>query len=320
MKAVRVHQFGDPSVLKLEDVADPVAGAGEVLVRVRASGVNPVDTYVRAGTYPALPPLPYITGTELAGEIVAGPRKGERIFAAGTTGPRNTGCHAELAVVADAMAHRLPDHLSFAEGAAIPVAFGTAYRALVDRGLLLPGQTVLIHGASGGVGNAATQIASTLGATVIGTASTDEGRQAAINAGAKYVFNHKDANYREQIKQATLGGKGVDLIIEMLANVNLDHDLDLLIPGGRVVVVGSRGKVEIDPRKTMGQEKTIAGMTLWGGGEAGLRRTYTAIGALLARKAIKPIVGVELTLADAAKAHELVLRSGREVGKIVLLS
>lgn len=317
MKAVRVNGFGPPNVLKVEDVPDAVAASGEVLVRVKASGVNPVDTYIRSGAYPVLPSLPYTPGGEFAGEIVSeGPRKGERVFGLGV--PRSQNCHAELIAVPDDRAFRLPDHLSFAEGASIGIAFATAYRALVDRGNLKPGETVLIHGASGGVGNAAVQIASAYGAAVVGTASTADGQQSVRDAGAAHVFDHKDADYREQIKKA-LGGRGPDLIIEMLANVNLDHDLDLLAPGGRVVIVGSRGRIEIDPRKTMGQEKLILGMTLWGGGEPGIARAFAAIGALLERKAVRPIAGVELSFADAPKAHELVMQNGRDVGKIVLV-
>lgn len=317
MKAIRVHQFGGPEVLKFEDVPDPLAKPGELLVRVRAVGVNPADTYARTGTYAVKPELPYIPGSELAGEVVDGARKGERVFALGTAGPRLTGACAELAAVKEEDAYRLPEHLSFAQGAAIPIAFGTAWRALFDRGRLQAGQSVLIHGASGGVGTAAVQIASAHGATVIGTASTNAGQKLVREAGAAQVFNHKDANYRDQIRSAT-GGKGVDLVIEMLANVNLDHDLDLLAPGGTVVIVGNRGRIEIDPRKTMAKESTIAGMTLWGGGDAALRRAFAGIHALLARRVFLPIVGSEVPLQHAARAHEEVMQDG-STGKIVLI-
>lgn len=316
MKAIRIHQFGGPDVLTLEDVPNPVAKDGELLIRVRAAGVNPVDTYVRKGTYAIKPDLPYTPGGELAGEIVDGPRKGERIFAHGTAGPRLTGACAELAVVREADAYRLPDHLSFAQGAAIPVAFGTAWRALFDQGHLQAGQSVLIHGASGGVGTAAAQIASVYGAIVIGTASTPAGQQLVRECGASHVFNHRDVAYQDQIKAAT-HGKGVDLIIEMLANVNLDHDLDLLAPGGSVVIVGSRGRIEIDPRKTMAKESNITGMTFWGGGEAALRRAFAGLTALLDRKAITPFVGSEFALRDVAVAHERVMQDG-SAGKIVV--
>lgn len=316
MKAIVIQAFGGPEVLEYEEVPDPVAGAGQVLVRVRAVGVNPADTYARTGTYAVKPSLPYIPGSELAGEIVTGPRRGERIYALGTVGTRLTGACAELAVVKDQDAFPLPDHLTFSQGAAIPIAYGTAWRALYDRGHLKPGQTVLVHGASGGVGTAAVQIAAVHGATVLGTASTPEGQTIVRESGAASVFNHRDADYRDEILRAA-GGKGVDLILEMLANVNLDHDLDLLAPGGTVVVIGNRGRVEIDPRKTMGKETQIAGVTLWGGGEAALQRAFAGINALLARKALRPVVGTEIPLREASRAHREVMENG-SAGKIVL--
>lgn len=318
MKAIVIHQFGGPDVLKLQDVPDPIGGDGLLLVRVRAVGVNPAETYVRDGKYPALPSLPFIPGTELAGEVAEGPRKGERVFALGTAGPRMTGTYAELAVVRDQQAHSLPEHLSFEQGAAVPVAYGTAWRALHDRGAVVAGQTVLVHGASGGVGSAVVQLATAAGATVIGTASTDAGRAAVIEDGASLVVNHREDGYREQIRAFT-DGRGVDLIIEMLANVNLDPDLDLLAPGGTVVVVGNRGRTELDPRKTMATELNIRGMTLWGAGEAAFPRIFAGIGALLARRAITPRVARSFPLAQAAEAQRAVMAEAGRSGKIVLV-
>jgi NADPH:quinone reductase len=315
MKAILVTAFGGPDVLSYADVADPTPGPGEMLIRVRASGVNPVDTYVRSGAYGAFAGKPpFIAGTELAGEVVEGPREGERVYAAQTAGLRNTGAHAELAVVKHAWT--IPEHLSFEEAAAIPVAYGTAYRALVDRGGMKAGDVVLIHGASGGVGQAATQVARALGATVIGTASTDAGKAAATDAGANHVFDHSQPGYLEQVRTAS--ARGIDLVIEMLANVNLDHDLDLLSPGGRVVIVGSRGRVEIDPRKTMGKETDIRGMTLWGGGDDGLDRAFKAVNDLFASRRLWPAVAQTFKLADAALAQKRVMESG-STGKLVLV-
>lgn len=317
MKAIRVHAFGGPENLKFEDVPDPHVPDGAMLVRVGAVGVNPVDVYVRSGTYGAVVEPPYIPGIELAGEVVEGPGRGRRVFALGTIGPRHTGCYASLAVVRQQDAFDLPEHLSFAQGAAVPVTYGTAYRALFDRANAKPGETVLIHGASGGVGTAAVQLASAHGCVVIGTASSDAGRTVVRSCGASHVFNHRNAGYMEQVRAAT-AGRGVDVIIEMLANVNLDNDLDLLAPGGRVVVVGNRGRIEIDPRKTMGKESSVTGVMLWGGGEAALRRAYAAIAAGLRVRSLVPIVGAELPLAEAAKAQELVMQDGK-VGKVVLI-
>ena len=315
MKAVRVHAFGGPDVLRVESIADPVATDSQVLVQVAASGVNPVDTYIRAGTYPMLPALPYTPGVEFAGTIVDGPRAGERVM--GLSIPNATNANAEWVAVPSARAIRFPDRLSFAEAATMPVAFATAYRALVSRGGVKPNELVLVHGASGGVGQAAVQMARASGATVIGTASTEIGRQAVLAAGAAHAFDHRDPHYRDAMKRSL--GQGFDLIIEMLANVNLDHDLDLLAPGGRVVIVGSRGRIEIDPRKTMGQEKSIIGMTMWGGGEAGMASAFEAFGAMLERQAIWPLDAVRLPFADAARAHTLVMTSGRDTAKVLLV-
>lgn len=318
MKAIVIHAFGGPEVLRYQDVPDPIGGDGLLVVRVRAVGVNPAETYVRDGKYATLPALPFIPGTEFAGEIAEGPRKGERIFALGTAGPRMTGTYAELAVVHKRFAYPLPDHLSFEQGAAVPVAYGTAWRALHDRGALVANETVLIHGASGGVGSAAVQLAAAAGATVIGTASTKEGRDAVKADGAALVVNHREVGYREQIKHFT-GGRGVDLVVEMLANTNLDHDLDLLARGGRVVIVGSRGRVEIDPRKTMQGELDVRGMTLWGAGDDAFPRLFAGVGALLARRAITPRVAKAYPLAQAGEAQRAVMSDAGRSGKIVLV-
>jgi NADPH2:quinone reductase len=316
MKAIRIHEFGGPDVLRYEDVPDPIAHEGEWLVRVRAVGVNPVDTYVRSGTYGAAIALPYIPGTEISGEIVEGPAAGRRVFCLGTSGPRHTGCYAELATVKPSDAYELPAHLSFEQGAAVPVAYATAYRGLFERGSLQPGQTVLIHGASGGVGAAAVQLASACGAIVLGTASSEVGREQVKRDGAAAVFDHKSPDYMNDIARHT-AGRGVDLVLEMLASTNLDRDLDLLAQGGRVVIVGSRGRIEIDPRKTMARETSVTGVMLWSGGDASLRRAFAAIEAGLANRSLRPVVGDVFDLKDAAKAHERIMQNASR-GKVVL--
>jgi NADPH:quinone reductase len=319
MRAIQVHQFGPPSVMRYDVVSDPKPAAGQVLVKVKAAGVNPVDTYVRDGTYGVQMPLPYIPGSELAGDVVEGPADwvGKRVFALGTAGPRLTGCYAELAVCNVAELYELPAAYSYSQGAAVPVAYGTAWRALFDRGRAEPGQLVLIHGASGGVGTAAAQLAAGRGCVVFGTASSERGRKLARDCGCAEVVDHKSHGYAQDLLAFTKG-RGFDVIIEMLANVNLDRDLDLLAPGGTVVVVGNRGRIEIDPRKTMGKECNITGIALWAGGQSALQRAFAGISAKLKTGAINPIVGAELPLATAAKAHELVMQDGSH-GKVVLL-
>ena len=319
MKAIRVHQFGGPDVLTYEDVADPKPGPGEVLVRLNAAGVNPVETYVRSGNYAALPPLPYTPGGEGAGVIEAlGPdvvelKAGQRVWLSAAT----PGSYAEKCTAHADHVHALPDSLSFEQGAALNVAYVTAYRALFDRGEVKPGDTVLVHGATGGVGLAAVRIAAHHGAIVLGTGGTDAGRALATAAGATETFDHKTPDYLDRIKAAT-ANRGVDVVIEMLANVNLDKDLGLLAPHGRVVVIGNRGRVEIDPRQMMPKETDVRGVTYGGGGPAAVLKALAAVQAHVVAGAYVPHVGTTFPLADAAKAHEAVMSGGGARGKVVL--
>ena len=323
MQAIVIRQFGGPEVLTLEDRPDPAPGKAQVLVGVRAVGVNPVDTYIRTGTYASVPPLPYTPGSdgagvvEAVGELVGALAPGDRVYFSGTATGRATGAYASLAVCETSQVFRLPERLSFAQGAAIGVPYATAYRALVSRAAARPGESVLVHGASGGVGIAAVQIARTLGLTVFGTAGTPEGLELVRSQGAHHALDHHSSDYLDYIRELT-GGRGVDVIVEMLANVNLDRDLGLLAPHGRVVVVGNRGRIEIDPRQTMGKESAILGMVLWAATAGEMETVHAAIGEGFARGTLTPVVARELPLKDAAKAHELVLTPGAR-GKIVLV-
>jgi NADPH:quinone reductase len=323
MKAIRVHQFGDPSVMKLEDSPDKAPDAGQVLVEVKAAGVNPVDTYIRSGQYAALPPLPYTPGSDAAG-IVAGVgsgvhecKTGDRVYISGTIDGRAYGSYAQRALCTIDQVHQLPSHVSFSEGAGVGVPYVTAWRALFDKGRALPGETVLIHGASGGVGTAAVQMASAAGLRVIGTAGTERGRQLAREQGAHEVLDHSAAGYEKDVL-AKSGGRGVDLIIEMLANVNLVRDLDLIAKRGRIIIVGNRGAIELNPRAIMGKDATIVGFTNWNALPAELAIAHAAIVAGMERCGYKPQVGNELPLADASRAHGDVLKPG-SYGKIVLI-
>lgn len=318
MKAILVRQFGDPDVMTLENLPDPKPGPGQVLIRVKAVGVNPVDNYIRSGAYARKPALPYTPGTDIGGvveAVVSGSSRlkaGDRVYAYAVNG----GC-AELAVCDEAQAVRLPDGVSFQQGAAIGVPYATAWRALFHRAQARPGETVLVHGASGGVGTAAVQLARAHGMRVIGTAGTPEGLSLVRQQGAHDVLNHRDAEYLQQLMPLT-GGRGVDVILEMLANVNLDRDLEVLAIHGRVVVVGNRGRVEIDPRKAMGKDGTILGMTLFNATPSDLQEIHAGLAAGLENGTLKPIIGKELPLADAPKAHQAVMESGA-FGKIVLI-
>jgi NADPH2:quinone reductase len=322
MKAVRVHAFGGPEVLMLDELPDPKPGSNQVLMRIRAAGVNPVDTYIRNGKYASLPSLPYIPGTDAAGTVegvgegVAKWEVGDRVYcdrpAAGY------GSYATHALVEANHLHPLPENISFAQGAALNVPYGTAYRALFHRAHPKPGETVLVHGATGGVGLATVQLAVAHGCVVIGTGGTERGRQLVLKQGAAHAFDHKSKDYLDQIMKLT-NGVGVNVIIEFLANVNLDKDLGVLAKFGRVVIVGNRGRVEIDPRQTMGKESSILGMNYWAGGESAVNEAQTAIVAGVKSGALKPVVDREYPLAEAAKAHEDVMDEGSH-GKIVLIT
>jgi NADPH2:quinone reductase len=321
MKAIVVREFGGAEVLVLEDVPSPLPAPGQVLVRVQAAGVNPVDTYVRSGTYAIKPTLPYTPGRDLAGTVeavgagVTAVAPGDRVYSDGVGD--TSGSYAALAVCEAAHVHRLPERISFAQGAAIGVPYGTAWRALFFRAKVTAGETVLVHGASGGVGIAAVQIARAHGLTVIGSAGTPEGLALVREQGAHVTVDHGDPDYVDAIRETT-GGAGVDVVLEMLANVNLDRDLDLLAMRGRVVVIGNRGRVEIDPRKAMGRDAAILGMNIFNSPTSELASAHAGIGAGLDAATLRPIVGRELPLGEAGAAHIAVMASGA-LGKIVLV-
>lgn len=318
MKAIRVHEFGGPDCMRLEEVPDPLAGSDQVVVRVHAAGINPVDTYIRSGIHAVRPKLPYTPGMDAAGVVeavgmnVSGFSVGDRVYTAGTV----SGAYAELALCEAAQVHRLPPSVTFAQGAAVNVPYVTAYRALFGRAQARPGETLLVHGASGGVGIAAVQLARSHGLFVIGTGGSEEGRRLVTEQGAHQVFDHHAEGYLDEIVKLT-EGRGLDVILEMLANVNLGHDLKALGRGGRVVVIGNRGTVEINPRDAMARDASILGMTLMNAQEAELVSIHAALVAGLENGTLRPIIGQEMPLAEAARAHEAVMQPGA-YGKIVL--
>lgn len=319
MKAIQVHQFGGPEVLVLHEIPTPKPGPGEVLVRVRAAGVNPYDTYMRNGTYAIKPPLPYTPGSDAAGIVEAvGPgvvkvKSGDRVYTAKTI----TGAYAEYALALESQVYPLPEKISFAQGAGLWVPYGTAYTALHHHAAARAGETLLIHGASGGVGIAAVQFARSQGLTVMGTAGTQRGLDLVKKEGAHRAFDHTKAGYAEEISKAT-GGKGVDVILEMLANVNLATDLKLLALRGRAIVIGNRGEITINPRELMGRRAMVRGFTLWAATDQESAEIHAAIAAGLENGTLRPIVGKELPLKDAPQAHQDVMAPGA-FGKIVLV-
>jgi NADPH2:quinone reductase len=323
MKAICIHTFGEPEVMQLEEVPDPQPGPGQVVVRVHAVGVNPVETYIRSGIYPK-PPTPYTPGNDGAGVIAAvGPdvtqvAVGDRVYIAGSL----SGTYAEKSLCLAARVHPLPQQASFAQGAAINVPYGTAYHALLQRARALPGESVLVHGASGGVGIAAVQLACAAGMTVIGTAGTERGRHLVLEQGAQHVLDHSAPGYLEQVLGLT-GGRGVDVILEMLANVNLGNDLNVLARGGRVVTIGNRGPgnqgtATINPRALMSRDAAILGIALGNASEREAASMHAAFFSGLTNGSLHPVIGQEFPLAEAAKAHHAVIEA-RAYGKIVLI-
>jgi NADPH2:quinone reductase len=319
MKAIQVHQFGGPEVLALHEIPTTKPGRGEVLVRVHAAGVNPYDTYMRNGSYAIKPPLPYTPGSdaagvvEAAGEGVTKVKPGDRVYTARTI----TGAYAEYTLALESQVYPLPEKVSFAQGSALWVPYGTAYTALHHHAGVRAGETLLVHGASGGVGIAAVQMARARGLAVIGTAGTQKGLDLVRKEGAHHVFDHTKPGYAEELHKVT-GGRGFDVILEMLANVNLATDLKLLAQQGRVIVVGNRGEIIINPRELMGRRASIRGFTLWAVTESEAAEIHAGIGAGLENGTLRPIIGKELPLKDAPQAHVDVLAPGA-FGKIVLL-
>ncbi len=323
MKAIRAHAFGGPDVLRSDDIPEPAPGPGQVRVRLHAVGVNPYDTYMLTGTYAIKPPLPYSPGADGAGVVeatapdVTGVAVGDRVYTGGTADHQSYGAYREVVLCTVDQVHPLPERVSFAEGAAVHVPCLTAHVAL-ERATPRGGDVVLVHGASGLVGLAAVQMARAAGLTVIGTAGTDDGLALVTAAGAHHAVDHRDPAHVDRVQTLT-SGRGPDVILEMLANVNLDHDLTMLAPRGRIVIIGSRGRIEIDPRKIMSKHAVVTGLALWGLAAEEVRRGHEALGRALASGALRPVVGTELPLAEAAEAHRRVMAPGAR-GKIVLLT
>ena len=319
MKAIQVHQFGGPEVLKIEEIPAPKPAAGQVLVRIHGAGVNPYDTYMRSGAYAIKPPLPYTPGSDAAGTVEASGsgvtkvKPGDRVYTARTV----TGAYAEYALTLESQVHRLPANISFAQGAGLWVPYGTAYFALFHSAHARASETVLVHGASGGVGIAAVQIARAMGLTVFGTAGTQKGLDLILKEGAHQAFQHTKTGYLDEIMKAT-GGKGVDIILEMLANVNLANDMKLLATNGRVIVIGNRGEITINPRDLMSRRASVRAFTLWAVTETEEADIHAGIIAGLENGTLRPVVCKEMPLADAPRAHKEILESGAH-GKIVLV-
>jgi NADPH:quinone reductase-like Zn-dependent oxidoreductase len=340
VRAVVITEHGGPEVLRVERRPDPTAGPGQIRVAVRAAGVNFADLMARSGVYPDAPPPPCVVGYEVAGEVdgvgegVDGFAVGDRVIA-GT----RFGGYAELVAVDAGQAIPLPAALSFEQGAAFAVNYATAYAALVIMGGLKPGERVLIHAAAGGVGIAATQIATGIGAEVFGTASA--AKHAAIRAqGVEHAIDYRTHDFAVEAMRAS-GGVGLDLIIDAVGPSSFRKDYAILRPGGRLVMYGlsevQTGETRNLPAvvrslarmplatmpwwkslQMMSENKGVFGLNMlkWWDDE-GLDRVLEPLRDGLERGAFVPVVAASFPFERAAEAHRF-LGERRNVGKVVL--
>lgn len=323
MRAVRVQRFGGPEVLQVDCQAPlPEVGEDQVMVRVIFAGINPVETYIREGQYSRLPELPYCPGTDAAGYVqqtgrrVTSLKVGDRVFVSGNSSfSNNSGSYAQFVVTDATYVFPLHPRLTFAQGASLGVPFFTAYKALILRARTKPGETVLIHGASGAVGTAAVQIARALGANVVGTAGTKDGMDVVTRCGAHHVFNHNHKSYEKKMVDH-IGC--FDVIIEHLANINLGHDCQMLKERARVMVVGCRGGVNINPRHLMMPEASICGVALGTTTPGEWAEMGAAIVAGIESGWVNPVINKEYSMEEAQQVHYDIIHSKGAKGKLVL--
>ncbi|MEO8023150.1 NAD(P)H-quinone oxidoreductase [Polaromonas sp.] len=326
MKAVEITSYGAPDVLRLGERLDPVAGAGELLIRVAASGVNRPDVLQRTGNYPVPPGASDIPGLEVAGTIVsgdaqamaqAGLKVGDRVCALVAGGG-----YAEVCVAPVGQCLPVPEGFSDTEAASLPETFFTVWSNVFDRARLQKGETLLIQGGSSGIGVTAIQIAKAMGATVIVTAGSDDKCAACLKIGADHAINYKTADFAEEVKKLT-ADKGVNVILDMVAGTYVAREIACLAEDGRLVFIAVQGgtKAEFNAGLVLRKRLTITGSTL----RPRSIEFKTAIAAalkekvwpLLASGAIKPVIHSTFAAADAAKAHAL-MESNQHIGKIVL--
>lgn len=318
MKAIIVREYGDVGVLKLEETPMPEVGVSDILVKIVAAGVNPVDTYIRQGNHVSAPPVPFTPGkdgagiVEAVGEAVTKFAVGERVYLSGTI----TGTYAEYCLCREDQVHILPPEASFEEGAALFVPYATAFRALFQKARVEKGETVLIHGTSGAVGIAATQWAKSAGLTVYGTAGTEVGLELIKSVGVDFAFNHHTKGYLDEIRRKT-ADVGVDTILEMLANKNLVNDFSALARFGKIVIIGSRGVLEFEPRLAITIDATLLGMSLFNSSAEDFEQIFIQIEHGIISGVVKPVIGARLPLSEAAEAHRKIIEDNAH-GKIVL--
>ena len=326
MRVIEISSFGAPDVLRPSERPDPVPAAGEVLIRVAASGVNRPDVLQRTGNYPVPPGASDIPGLEVAGEIVAGDapamaaagfKIGDRVCALVAGGG-----YAELCVAPVGQCLPVPGGLSDVQAASLPETFFTVWSNVFERAYLQKGETLLIQGGSSGIGVTAIQIAKVLGATVLVTAGSDEKCAACVALGADHAINYKSSDFVEEVKKLT-NGKGVNVILDMVAGSYIAREVECLAEDGRLVIIAVQGgvKAEFNAGMVLRKRLSITGSTL----RPRPLEFKTAIASALKEKvwpliasgAIKPVIHSTFAAADAPKAHAL-MESNQHIGKIVL--
>ncbi len=323
MKAVRIHKYGGPEVLVYEDVPDPEPGPQQVLVRVEAATVNPVDVAVREDRFPTPKQPPKIIGSdgagvvERVGEAVAEVHPGDEVLFSGL-GVGSEGSYAELALIAEAQAVPKPAPLSFVDAAALGMVFPAAYYGLFTRGDLKGGETVLVQGGAGGVGSASIQLAKARGARVLTTVSGAEAADLVRSLGADEAIDYKAEDVVARVNELT-DGRGVDLVHELVISVNLPTDLKLVAKGGRIVCTGQgpSPEVTLPIGAAIAGDATLLFMDLNNAKRAGVAAIMREIAAMAAAGTVRAVVGATFPLREARRAHELL--EGSHVGKIVLL-
>ena len=326
MKAVEITAYGKPEVLRLGERPAPVAGPGELLIRVAASGVNRPDVLQRTGNYPVPPGASDIPGLEVAGEIVdgdaqamaaAGFKKGDRVCALVAGGG-----YAQLCVAPVGQCLPVPKGLSDVEAASLPETFFTVWSNVFDRGRLQAGESFLVQGGTSGIGVTAIQLAKAMGAKVLATAGSDEKCEACVKLGADHAINYKTQDFTAEAKRLT-GGAGVDVILDMVAGAYAAREVDSLAEDGRLVIIALQGgtKAEFNAGLVLRKRLTITGSTLRPRPVAFKAAIATSlknkVWPLLESGAVKPVIHSTFPAAEAAKAHEL-MESNQHVGKIVL--
>ncbi|EFP00974.1 hypothetical protein CRE_20754 [Caenorhabditis remanei] len=314
--AALVHRFGGPEQIEIAQCGIPcIKNANQILVRNHASGVNPVDTYIRAGQYAKLPTLPYVPGkdgagvVELVGENVKNVKVGDRVWFG-----MELGTASQHTVVNRPFL--LPEGVSFSEGASLGTPYLTAYRALFHLAGAKTGDVILVHGASGGVGSALMQLAAWKKIEAVGTAGSKNGIQFVKRLGAKHVYNHSESGYVSKMKADYPGG--FNYIFEMSAHTNLNTDLGLLAPRGKVAVIGNRDETKINARQLMATEGSVFGVALGLSTESELSDFGTNIVEFLKETDFRPLINKEYSLEQIGQAHKDIMENTGAKGNLVI--